>query len=64
MVQLTSAGRKAIEEAAPEHVENVQRYFDLVSKDEVRILAVIFNRLLENFTLEQAKAQALPTASP
>jgi DNA-binding MarR family transcriptional regulator len=27
MVRLTDAGRKAIEGAAPEHAENVQRYF-------------------------------------
>jgi DNA-binding MarR family transcriptional regulator len=49
MVRLTDAGRTAIEGAAPDHVENVRRYFfDLLSKDELRTLATVFDRLLEN----------------
>jgi DNA-binding MarR family transcriptional regulator len=49
MVRLTDAGKAAIEGAAPEHVEAVHRYFfDLVSKEEQKTLAVVFDRLLEN----------------
>lgn len=55
MVRLTDAGREAIEGAAPEHVENVQRYFfDLVSKEELETLAAVFDRLLENLRREEA----------
>src|SRR5437879_8484216 len=39
MVRLTGAGRKAIEAAAPDHAEHVQRYFfDLMSKKELDTL--------------------------
>jgi DNA-binding MarR family transcriptional regulator len=49
MVRLTGAGRTAIQSAAPEHAENVQRYFfDLVSKDELETLAAVFDRLVKN----------------
>jgi DNA-binding MarR family transcriptional regulator len=54
MVRLTDAGRKAIEGAAPEHAENVQRhFFDLVSDEELETLAAVFDRLLENLTREE-----------
>ena len=54
MVRVTDAGRKAIEKAAPAHVENVQRYFfDLLSNDELDTLAAVFDRLLENLTAGQ-----------
>ena len=56
MVRLTGAGRKAIEAAAPNHVENVQRYFfDLLSKEELETLACVFDCLLENVMRERAK---------
>ena len=56
MVRLTAAGRKAIEGAAPQHVENVQRYvFDLLSKDELETLAHVFDRVLDNLVREKAK---------
>ena len=49
MVRLTDAGRRAIEGAAPEHAETVQRcFFDLVSKEELEVLADVFDRLLEH----------------
>src|SRR4030088_184958 len=49
MVRLTDAGRKAIETAAPDHAETVQRYFfDLMSNEELETLAAVFNRVLEN----------------
>jgi DNA-binding MarR family transcriptional regulator len=53
MVRLTDAGRQAIEGAAPQHVESVQRYFfDLVSKEELDTLAAVFDRLLEHLRRE------------
>jgi DNA-binding MarR family transcriptional regulator len=49
MVRLTKAGRKAIEGAAPNHAESVQRYFfDLLSDDELETLGAVFARVLEN----------------
>jgi DNA-binding MarR family transcriptional regulator len=55
MVRLTKAGRKAIEGAAPQHVENVQRYFfDLLSKEELETLAGVFERVLDNVTHDKA----------
>ena len=55
MVRLTGAGRKAIEAAASNHVENVQRYFfDLLSDEELDTLADVFERVLENLTREKA----------
>ena len=55
MVQLTDAGRKAIEGAAPQHVENVQRYFfDPLLGDELETLSRVFDRLLDN--VRRAKA--------
>jgi DNA-binding MarR family transcriptional regulator len=55
MVRLTKAGRRAIEEAAPGHVEAVQRYFfDQLSKDEVATMAAAFDRVLENLRRKNA----------
>ena len=55
MVRLTSTGRTAIKRAAPEHAENVQRYFfDLVSKEELATLSAVFDRLLENLARHPA----------
>ena len=49
MVRLTAVGRKAIEGAAPNHAESVQRYFfDLLSDEELVVLAAVFDRVLEN----------------
>ena len=49
MVRLTAAGRKAIEGAAPNHAEGVQRYFfDLLSDEELAVLDAVFDRVLEN----------------
>jgi DNA-binding MarR family transcriptional regulator len=63
-VQLTEAGRKAIERAAPGHVEKVQSYFfDLVSEDELRTLDIVFNRLLENLTREQGSRPPISRTS-
>ncbi|MEA3185299.1 MAG: hypothetical protein QOJ74_1776 [Ilumatobacteraceae bacterium] len=47
MVRLTDAGRKAIEGAAPQHVESVRHYFfDLLSDEELETLAAVFDRVL------------------
>ena len=55
MVRLTRTGRTAIERAAPEHAENVQRYFfDLVSEEELTTFGAVFERLLENLTPDTA----------
>jgi DNA-binding MarR family transcriptional regulator len=63
MVRLTDAGRKAIEGAAPEHAESVQRYFfDLVSNEELQTLAAVFDRLLDNLMREQASSGAANTS--
>jgi DNA-binding MarR family transcriptional regulator len=59
MVRLTDAGRKAIEAAAPGHVETVRRYFfDLLSKGELETLADVFDRVLKNLTGAKAKTLA------
>jgi DNA-binding MarR family transcriptional regulator len=55
MVRLTTAGRAAIEGAAPEHAESVHRhFFDLVSDEELETLATVFDRVLENLTSPKA----------
>jgi DNA-binding MarR family transcriptional regulator len=49
MVRLTDAGRKAIEDAAPNHADAVHRaFFDLISKKELETLAAVFDRVLDN----------------
>ena len=54
MVRLTAAGRHAIEDAAPQHAETVQRYFfDLLSDKELKTLATVFDRVLENVKREK-----------
>ena len=53
-VRLTKAGRSAIEEAAPGHVECVQRsFFDLMSKKEVETLGAVFERVIDNLKSER-----------
>src|SRR5438132_6098934 len=55
MVRLTKAGRRAIEEAAPGHVEAVRRYFfDHLSNDEIETMAAAFDRVLDNLRREKA----------
>ena len=55
MVRLTKAGRRAIEEAAPGHVETVRRYFfDQLSNDEIETMTVVFDRVLENLRRDRA----------
>ncbi|MFI6407270.1 MarR family winged helix-turn-helix transcriptional regulator [Streptomyces sp. NPDC050548] len=48
MIRLTDAGRAAIVEAAPRHVDVVRKYFfDPLSKDEVKALGILFDRILD-----------------
>jgi DNA-binding MarR family transcriptional regulator len=55
MVRLTLAGRKAIQAAAPQHVEGVRRYFfDVVSKQELETLAAVFDRVLANLARDES----------
>ncbi|MFE0474882.1 MarR family winged helix-turn-helix transcriptional regulator [Streptomyces sp. NPDC058947] len=55
MVRLTPAGRKAIEEAAPRHVETVRRlFFDPLDADEVRLLGTFLDRILADVDAESA----------
>ena len=47
MIQLTEDGRRAIEAAAPGHVEAVRRYFvDLVRPEELATLQAVAERVL------------------
>jgi DNA-binding MarR family transcriptional regulator len=65
MVRVTKAGRRAIEMAAPAHVENVQRYFfDLLTDDELDTLAAVFDRALENLTRNDAHSPAAGHPTP
>jgi DNA-binding MarR family transcriptional regulator len=49
MITLTPAGRKAIEAAAPGHVETVRRYFvDLLTPEEIDTLTAIATRICDN----------------
>ena len=54
MVRLTKAGRRAIEDAAPGHVEAVRRYFfDQLSNDEIETMAAGFERVSDNLRREK-----------
>lgn len=54
-VRLTEAGRRAIEGAAPGHAECVQRtFFDLISKNELKTLGAVFDRVIDNLKSETA----------
>jgi len=49
MVRLTKVGRRAIEEAAPGHVDAIRRhFFDHLSNDEIDTMAAVFDRVLDN----------------
>ena len=50
-VVITDAGRRAIEAAAPAHVEAVRKYFiDLLTADQIQALGEITGAVLENLT--------------
>jgi DNA-binding MarR family transcriptional regulator len=51
MIVLTAGGLRAIEEAAPDHVESVRRHFiDLLTPDQVDALAAISKTVLVHLT--------------
>ena len=48
MLVLTPAGRKAIREAAPDHVRSVRKHFiDLLTEDELDALAALSERVVQ-----------------
>jgi DNA-binding MarR family transcriptional regulator len=57
MICLLPAGRRAIEEAAPEHVRNVRRHFiDLLTPAELDMLAALHERVLRDLDEELVRA--------
>jgi DNA-binding MarR family transcriptional regulator len=62
-VVLTDAGREAIEAAAPGHVDAVRRlFFDGLSREQVRLLERLADRVLER--LEREASERPATAGP
>jgi DNA-binding MarR family transcriptional regulator len=54
MIHLTSAGRAAVDDAAPEHSEAIRRhFFDQLSNEEIATLATVFHRLLDSLQPER-----------
>lgn len=50
MVEMTDDGRRAIEQAAPSHVEAVRRYLiDLLDEEELATMTAVFDRALGRF---------------
>jgi DNA-binding MarR family transcriptional regulator len=62
IIRLLPAGRRAIEDAAPQHVHNVRRHFiDLLTPAELDILAALNERILRHLAEEPAPDEpALP----
>jgi DNA-binding MarR family transcriptional regulator len=61
VVRLLPAGRRAIEEAAPEHVRNVRRNFiDLFTPAELDMLAALHERVLAHLDEEDVPEQTAP----
>lgn len=59
LVVLTEQGSEAIRECAPKHVEKVRELFiDHVSKDELRILTEVFDRVIDR--IEEVDGIHLP----
>lgn len=56
MVRLTPAGRAAIEEAAPRHVQIVRRlFFDPLDAEEVRLFGQFLDRILAEVDAEMGE---------
>ncbi|MFJ4770770.1 MarR family winged helix-turn-helix transcriptional regulator [Streptomyces uncialis] len=54
MVRLTTAGRAAIEGAAPQHVETVRRcFFDPLTSQEVDTLGILMGKMLDTLSHER-----------
>ncbi|HEX3489890.1 MAG TPA: MarR family winged helix-turn-helix transcriptional regulator [Streptosporangiaceae bacterium] len=61
MICLLAAGRRAIEDAAPEHVHNVRRYLiDLLSPAELDVLTALNQRVLRRLAEEPSPEQSAP----
>jgi DNA-binding MarR family transcriptional regulator len=62
VIALLPAGRRAIQDAAPQHVDNVRRLFiDLFSPAELDMLAALHERVLSNLAEETGPDEpALP----
>jgi DNA-binding MarR family transcriptional regulator len=61
MICLLPAGRRAIEDAAPQHVDNVSRNFiDLLSPAELDTLAAFNERVLRHLAEEPFPEQSTP----
>jgi DNA-binding MarR family transcriptional regulator len=57
MVRLTDVGRKAIEAAAPDHVDAVRTYFfDQLSREDQDRLLAIFDRIVANIPADPCAA--------
>jgi DNA-binding MarR family transcriptional regulator len=65
MICLLPAGRRAIEDAAPDHVHNVRRHFiDLLTPAELDMLAALSERVLDHLAGEPFPNNPLPAADP
>src|SRR3984957_13686922 len=61
MICLLPAGRRAIQDAAPQHVHNVRRHFiDLFTPAELDTLAALNERVLHHLTEEPLPGQSTP----
>jgi DNA-binding MarR family transcriptional regulator len=61
MICLLPAGRRAIEDAAPQHVHNVRRHFiDLLTPAELDTLAALNERVLRHLAKEPFSGQSAP----
>ena len=61
MICLLPAGRRAIQDAAPQHVRNVRRHFiDLLTPAELDMLAALNERVLHHLAEEPFPAQSTP----
>jgi DNA-binding MarR family transcriptional regulator len=63
LIVLLPAGRRAVEDAAPEHVRNVRRHMiDLFTPAELETLASLSERILGHLAAEPCREDALPGA--
>ena len=61
MICLLAAGRRAIEDAAPQHVHNVRRHFiDLFTPAELETLAALNERVLHHLAEEPCPEEPAP----
>ncbi|NRQ40616.1 winged helix-turn-helix transcriptional regulator [Nonomuraea sp. NN258] len=61
VIVLTEGGLRAIQEAAPDHVESVRRHFiDLLSEEQVRTLGDIAETVLAHLREEREEEDAPP----